>query len=86
MSGNLLTLVVFLPAVGALAIALLLGKERDNAIKWTANVVLLIDFLLSLRLLQGFDFGTAELQHVTRAPWIPSNGVEYFTGIDGISL
>ena len=86
MSGNLLTLVVFLPAVGALAITLLIGKERDNAIKWTANIVLLVDLLLSLRLLHGFDFGTAELQHVTRSPWIPSIGVEYFTGIDGISL
>ncbi len=82
----LLNLVVFLPALGALAIALLLGKERASEIRWAANIIVLVDFLASLLLLRGFDFGTAELQYVTRLSWIPSIGVEYFTGIDGISL
>ena len=86
MSPTLLTLVVFLPALGALAIALLPGKERDNEIKWAANVILFVDFVLSLLLLRGFDFETTELQGVTRFEWIPSIGVEYFTGIDGMSL
>jgi NADH-quinone oxidoreductase subunit M len=79
-------LVVYLPALGALAIALLMGKERETEIKWVANIVLFVDFLLSLFLLRGFDFSTAELQGVTRFDWIPTIGVEYFTGIDGISL
>lgn len=86
MSATLLTLVVFLPAAGALAIALLLGKERTNEIKWAANIILFVDFVLSLLLLRGFDFDTAELQGVTRFEWIPTIGVEYFTGIDGMSL
>ncbi len=86
MSPTLLTLVVFLPALGALAIALLLGKERENEIKWAANVILFVDFVLSLLLLRGFDFGSTELQGVTRLQWIPTIGVEYFTGIDGMSL
>jgi len=86
MSPTLLTLVVFLPALGALAIALLIGKERENEIKWTANVILFVDFVLSLLLLRGFNFDTAELQGVTRFEWIPTIGVEYFTGIDGMSL
>ncbi len=82
----LLTVVVYLPAVGALAMALLLGKQRVREIKWAANIIAIADMFLSLMLLRGFDFGTAELQAVTRASWIPSLGVEYFTGIDGISL
>jgi NADH-quinone oxidoreductase subunit M len=86
MSPTLLTAVVFLPAVGALAIALLLGKERENEIKWAANIILFVDFVLSLFLLRGFNFDTAELQGVTRMEWIPAIGVEYFTGIDGMSL
>jgi len=86
MSPTLLTLVVFLPALGALAIALLIGKERENEIKWAANVILFVDFVLSLLLLRGFNFDTAELQGVTRFEWIPTIGVEYFTGIDGMSL
>jgi len=86
MNGALLNLVVFLPALGAVAIALLLSKRRETEIKWVANLVLLVDFVLALALLRGFDFGTAELQHITRLQWIPTIGVEYFTGIDGISL
>jgi len=86
MSPTLLTLVVFLPALGALAIALLFGKERENEIRWAANIILFADFILSLFLLRGFDFDTTELQGVTRLEWIPTIGVEYFTGIDGISL
>jgi len=86
MSPTLLTLVVFLPALGALAIALLIGKERENEIKWAANIILFVDFVLSLLLLRGFNFDTAELQGVTRFEWIPTIGVEYFTGIDGMSL
>ncbi len=86
MSPTLLTLVVFLPALGALAIALLFGKERDNEIRWAANIILFADFVLSLFLLRGFNFETAELQGVTRFEWIPTIGVEYFTGIDGMSL
>jgi NADH-quinone oxidoreductase subunit M len=86
MNGTLLNLVVFLPALGAVAIALLIGKRREREIKWAANLILAADFLLSLLLLRGFDFASAELQHVTQLQWIPSVGVEYFTGIDGISL
>ncbi len=86
MSPTLLTLVVFLPALGALAIALLFGKERENEIRWAANIILFADFILSLFLLRGFDFDTTELQGVTRMEWIPTIGVEYFTGIDGMSL
>ena len=86
MSGTLLQLVVFLPALGAIAIALLLSKERENEIRWVAHIVVFVDMVLSLFLLRGFDFTSAELQHVTRASWIPTIGVEYFMGIDGISL
>ncbi len=82
----LLTIVVYLPALGALAIALGLGTQRENAIKWFANIIVFVDMVLSFFLMRGFDYTTAQLQGVTRAPWIPSLGVEYFTGIDGISL
>ena len=74
MSATLLTLVVFLPAAGALAIALLLGKERTNEIKWAANIILFVDFVLSLLLLRGFDFDTAEaLRFRLQYDFLPSS-------------
>ena len=86
MNVSLLTLVVFLPALGALAIALLVPKTNERAIKWIANAVALVDFALSLILLRGFDVASTQLQHVTKVSWIPQLGVEYFIGVDGISL
>ena len=59
---------------------------RATEIKWIANIVALADFALSLTLLQGFDYATTQLQHVTKVSWIPQLGVEYFIGMDGISL
>ena len=86
MNLPILSTIVFLPAVAALAIILFVGKERETEIKWIANLVVFVDFLLSLTLLRGFDAGTAQLQYVERTSWIPTIGVEYFVGIDGISL
>ncbi len=83
---NLLTIVIFAPLLGALAIALFVPKSNESAIKWIANVVAFVDFALSLVLLQGFDATSTQLQHVTKVSWIPTLGVEYFIGIDGISL
>ncbi len=82
----MLTVVVFLPALGALIIALFVPKTNENAIKLVANAVALVDFALSLVLLQGFEIATTQLQHVTKVSWIPQLGIEYFIGIDGISL
>ena len=82
----MLTVVVFLPAMGALIIALFVPKTNENAIKLVANAVALVDFALSLVLLQGFEIATTQLQHVTKVSWIPQLGIEYFIGIDGISL
>ena len=82
----MLTVVVFLPALGALIIALFVPKTNENAIKLVANAVALVDFALSLVLLYDFEIATTQLQHVTKVSWIPQLGIEYFIGIDGISL
>ena len=82
----MLTVVVFLPAMGALIIALFVPKTNENAIKLVANAVALVDFALSLVLLYDFEIATTQLQHVTKVSWIPQLGIEYFIGIDGISL
>jgi NADH-quinone oxidoreductase subunit M len=42
-------------------------------------------FLLSLELVRGFQ-SVAEMQFVERRPWIPSFGISYHLGLDGLSL
>ncbi|HEX9636718.1 MAG TPA: NADH-quinone oxidoreductase subunit M [Acidobacteriota bacterium] len=83
---GLLSLIAYLPLLGALIITFLIQRERVGAIRWAANIVALVDFLISLLLLPGFDKSAAGFQFQERFDWIPALGVEYSFGIDGISL
>ncbi len=82
---NLLTIVTFLPLAGAVLVALV-PKGRVNAIRWVTFIVMLAGFAVSLPLWTGFETANAGPQFVDRYPWIPAHGIEYFLGIDGISL
>src|SRR5262245_21136302 len=81
----LLTIVIFLPVVGAL-VALFFPRDNRTLLHGWAVAVSLITFLVSLPLWFLFDSSTADFQFVERAPWIPSAGITYQVGIDGISL
>jgi NADH-quinone oxidoreductase subunit M len=85
-----LTLVVFLPLVGAVA-ALLSGDRggrRDGLVRAVALGSSLVVLALSLVLWAQFDGspGAPEFQFVERRAWMPSFGISYHVGIDGISL
>jgi NADH-quinone oxidoreductase subunit M len=81
----LLTVVTFLPLFGALVL-LLVPRDRTRVFAYGATVVAGIDFLVSVPLWLRFETGKAGFQFVERASWIPSIGVQYLVGIDGISL
>jgi NADH-quinone oxidoreductase subunit M len=92
MSFPILTLVTFLPLVGA---ALILAaptwwKSDEELVKrnirWIALWTSLITFVLSLVVWARFDPASADFQFVERADWIPSFNVSYHLGVDGISL
>ncbi|MBE0417712.1 MAG: NADH-quinone oxidoreductase subunit M [Coriobacteriia bacterium] len=80
----LLTIIVFLPLLGA-AITALLPKERADLPRLVSLVVSLVDLALVAWLVLRFDVAGG-LQFVERANWIPEAGIQYFLGIDGISL
>ena len=82
----LLTLITFLPAAGAVIIMLFMKKEQTRAIKGFATAVAVADFLISLPLWTRFDSSEAGFQFVEKASWIPTIGVSYFVGVDGISV
>src|SRR5512144_1782341 len=86
----ILSLIVFLPLVGALA-ALLIGDRdgtRDSLVRWIALAVSLVVFALTLRLWARFDGspGASSFQFVEQRTWIPAFGISYHLGVDGISL
>jgi NADH-quinone oxidoreductase subunit M len=81
----MLTLLVLVPLAGLAAIAMI-GREREALIHRAAFAVSLVVFVLTLLLWARFDAGSADFQFVERYSWIPSFGIEYFVGVDGISL
>ncbi|MGD9376237.1 MAG: NADH-quinone oxidoreductase subunit M [Anaerolineae bacterium] len=80
----LLSIVIFVPFVGAL-VALFLGKNR-TAVKIWALVVTVTDLILTALLWGFFDYGRAGLQYVDQIAWIESLGISYHVGVDGINL
>lgn len=82
----ILSTVVYLPAIGALLMALFIPGRKVQVIRWFALGVALVDLLVSLAILPLFNVGTADFQLVERTTWIPGIGVQYLMGVDGISL
>ncbi len=81
----MLTLLAFLPLLGAI-IVLLMKKESVGLIRGFTLAVVSLNFLASLPLLFGFDSAQTGMQFVEKMAWIPSIGVDYHVGVDGISL
>src|SRR5689334_681137 len=82
---NILTIVTFTPAVGALLI-LFLNRAQLRTTRVVALIFSLLAFVFSLHLIAHFDGNTAEFQYRIDVPWISSFGIHYEMGIDGISL
>ena len=78
-------MVTFAPAVGAILL-LLFNRASVKAIRAFALAVTLLTFILSLHLISHFDSTTSDFQFVVNVPWIPSLGIDYFMGVDGISV
>ena len=85
-SWPILSVVTFLPLVGALFIAFLKDDAEDvrNA-RWVALWTTLITFAISLILIWRFDPSSADFQFVERRPWLGGT-ITYAMGVDGISL
>ena len=82
----LLSIAIWLPIVGGLLV-LATGSDRNAP---TARVIALaasiLGFLVTLPLYAGFDTSTSQMQFVELAPWIRRFNVNYYLGVDGISL
>jgi NADH-quinone oxidoreductase subunit M len=84
-----LSWLVFLPAVVALVIAFL--PARGETIKQISFAATAIVFVMSLCMILGwsnvqFQAGVAEMQNLFAYDWIPSFGIQYLMGTDGISF
>src|SRR5579871_2115596 len=85
MDQHLLSIILLTPLAGLAVLLLIPGKNKDLIRIW-ANVASFAGFLISLPLVLRFQTGVSGFQFVEDADWIPTLGVHYLLGIDGISL
>src|SRR5690349_6294680 len=86
MTWPILSVVTFLPLVGALFIALVRGNEpfAKGTARWVALWTTLVTFAISLVMVGRFDGSSPEFQYVEKYNWL---GIaSYHLGVDGISL
>ena len=83
-----LSIMVFLPVLGAIIIALV-PRLSSKQIKYVAALFTLIPMVISLGLLAAFDRSVVkagEIQFEEFASWIPLINANYHLGVDGLSL
>jgi NADH-quinone oxidoreductase subunit M len=96
---GILTWITFLPVAGMLLV-LLLPKDNKNLIRWSSAAITGLQLLLAVVIYMKFDRGMAGInteagfQFVEKARWIDIPAlswfgriqIDYFLGIDGISV
>ena len=95
MDFPILSALIWVPILGAIAVLMLGSGERALLAKQTALGISILTFLISLPVAIGFQLGTAEMQFQELLPWLPRFGADYdlggfaasyHLGIDGISM
>ncbi|WP_196258270.1 NADH-quinone oxidoreductase subunit M [Pelagibacterium limicola] len=87
LDNTILTIVTFLPLVGALLILLTPGRDASaiRNVKWIALITTLVTFGFSLLMWSMFDPSTPAFQFVVNYAWL-GDVIGYRMGVDGISI
>ncbi len=87
LSDNILSIITFLPLVGALFVLLVPGNDAValNNMRRIALATTLVTFVLTLIMWSMFDPSNIEFQFVQNFEWI-GNVIGYRVGVDGISV
>src|SRR2546425_280685 len=80
-----LTALTLIPLIGG-CVVIGIGAQRRNLARGLALTFSLVSLGLAILVWKNFDATLTELQFVERHLWIPSLGIEYFVGVDGLSL
>jgi NADH-quinone oxidoreductase subunit M len=83
--AHLLSIITYTPLLGVALLMLPVFRGKDEAARWVANGVGLLGFLVSLPLWFWSDRAAPGFQFIEKWDWIPSIGVHYFFGVDGVS-
>ncbi len=82
--SHVITLLLVIPLVGLIPLLVFIKDAR--AAKQVAIVTTFVEFVVSVVMLLQFHIGEAGFQMVESAAWLPSLGIRYEVGVDGISV
>jgi NADH-quinone oxidoreductase subunit M len=80
-----LTILTLVPLFGGIVVAGL-GAEQRRLVRGLALAFSLVGLAGALCLWKHFDAAAGDLQFVEKHDWVPSLGIQYFLGVDGLSL
>ncbi len=86
LQSSLLSMLIWLPVLGAIAVLFTGGDENANAARIIAAIVGIVNLLLCVPLYLGFDTSQYAMQFQENHLWIRAYEIHYALGIDGISL
>jgi NADH-quinone oxidoreductase subunit M len=84
----ILSTIIFFPLLSAVMLIFIRSEDgrNDELLRKIALAASTIEFLISLLLLANFDAAIPGMQFVEFVPWVKSFSLNYFVGLDGISL
>jgi NADH-quinone oxidoreductase subunit M len=85
MNNNILSIITWLPVLGAIVILALMKKDQSSLIKRFATAWFGLDFLVSLWLL-NYNRTVGGMQFLENHEWIPVIGARYQMGADGVAV
>jgi len=80
-----LTILILVPFLGGLLVAGL-GAERKNLVRGLTLAFSLVGLIGAFCLWMHFDVNSGGLQFVEQADWVPTLGIQYYLGVDGLGL
>ena len=85
-ASHLLSLSIWVPIAGAVVVLASASERNPGLTRVLALVISLLGLLVTLPLYTNFDVSQSAMQFVETAPWIPQYNINYFLGVDGISV
>jgi len=83
---HLLNLLIWLPIIGGAFILFVGDDSSPNSSRYITLFTIALSLVLCVPLVSGFDVQSVNMQYVETFSWMPSLGINYSLGIDGLSL
>lgn len=83
---HLLNMLIWLPIIGGIFVFLIGDDKTPNTVRYLTLFTILLSLFISVPLLSHFDMNTYSMQYEETIAWMPSLGIFYSLGIDGLSL